>query len=62
MSSKDWKPWWERIADIPNPQEQKEFMRAAGGAMKPTFGQNLLFSLVAGYVGGKVAQRTGDKK
>lgn len=62
MSSKDWKPWWERIADIPNPQEQKEFMRAVGGAMKPTVGDTILLSILAGYVGGKVAQRTGKKK
>ena len=61
MSSKDWKPWWERVADLPA-HEQYEFMRGAGGAAKPTFGQTVLFSLIAGYVGGKVAQRTGDKK
>jgi hypothetical protein len=62
MSSKDWKPWWERVADIPNPQEQQEFIRGVGGARKPTFGQTILLSVIAGYVGGKVAQRIGNKK
>jgi hypothetical protein len=64
MSSKDWKPWWERAADIHNPQERQEFIRAVGGATKPTstFGHDLLLSIIAGYVGGKVAQRTGNKK
>jgi hypothetical protein len=62
MSSKDWKPWWERVGDIPNPQERREFIRAVGGAIKPTFGQEVLLSIIAGYVGGKIAQRTGDEK
>jgi hypothetical protein len=62
MSSKDWKPWYVRVGDISDPREREEFMRGIGGASKPTYGQNLLFALVAGYVGGKLAERTGKKK
>jgi hypothetical protein len=61
MSSKDWKPWWIKIADVA-PHEREEFMRGAGGASKSSPGASLLYAVVAGYVGGKIAQRTGDKK
>jgi hypothetical protein len=62
MSSKDWKPWWAKVADIDDPREKEEFMRGVGGAKKTTFGSQVLLSLIAGYVGGKVAERTGKNK
>lgn len=62
MSSKDWKPWWEKVADINDPNERQEFMRGVGGASKTTFGTQVILALIAGYVGGKVAERTGKDK
>ena len=62
MSSKDYKPWWERVGDLHTAAEQEEFIRGVGGAKKPSFGENVILSLIAGYVGGKIAQRTGKKK
>jgi hypothetical protein len=61
MSSTGSQPWWVKIADVA-PHEREEFMRGAGGASKTTAGASILYALVAGYVGGKIAQRTGDKK
>jgi hypothetical protein len=62
MSSKDWKPWWEKVADISDPRERQEFIRGVGGAKNTTFGTQVILSLIAGYVGGKVAGRTGRDK
>lgn len=58
MSSKDgFKPWY--MSTTPYVNERQEFITGVG---KSTFGNALLFAIVAGYVGGKVAQRTGNKK
>jgi hypothetical protein len=60
--SKEWKPWWEKVADFDTPNERREFIRGIAGA-KPK-NQNttaILFGLVAGYLGGKAAQ-SKDKK
>ena len=58
MSSKDWKPWWEKISDYDTPHEKEEFMRGMVGA-KPRGPQisasNIFLGLLAGYVGGKAA-------
>lgn len=62
MSSKDWKPWWARVADISDPREREEFIRGVGGAKRPSFGEQVILSMIAGYVGGKIAERTGNKK
>jgi hypothetical protein len=61
MTSSNWKPWWEQIAELNTMHEKEEFLRGIGGG-KPSNGQNILYALLAGYVGGKVAQRTGKWK
>jgi hypothetical protein len=62
MSSNGPKPWYVRAAEMSDPREREEFIRGIGGAKTNTFGHDLLLALVAGYVGGKIAQRGGDKK
>lgn len=62
MANNGWEPWYVKVGKIDNPHERREFIRGVGGAVRPTFGQNILYALIAGYVGGKVAQRKSDKK
>lgn len=61
MSSKDWKPWWEVAAKIPSADERYQFLRGVGGA-KSSGPSNILLALLAGYVGGKIAQRKPGEK
>lgn len=62
MSDSKWKPWWERVAELETPHERQEFVRGVAG-YSPSNHQTLFIGLVAGYVGGKLAQRKGkDKK
>jgi hypothetical protein len=59
MSSKDWKPWWEKMADLDTAAEKEEFLRGVGGGKprKPSTGvSTLLLGVLAGYIGGKIAQ------
>jgi hypothetical protein len=59
--SSNWKPWWEKVSEL-SPSEAKEFIRGVGGAKPNTMGETILLSIIAGYVGGTVAKRTGNKK
>lgn len=63
MSSKDWKPWYEKVADFDTPAEKEEFMKGIAGKGSGTSisTSNLLLGLLAGYVGGKAA-KSKDKK
>jgi hypothetical protein len=61
MSSKDYKPWWMKVSDYATPAEREEFIRGVGGA-KPGMDKGILYALIAGYVGGTIARRTGNKK
>lgn len=59
MSSKDWKPWWEKVADLDTSAEREEFLRGVGGGKPkaPRLGtSSLLLGVLAGYIGGKAAQ------
>jgi hypothetical protein len=62
MSSKGWKPWWEKVGDLDSAAERTEFMRGIGGAKPDTAAKNILYAVIAGYVGGRIAQRKSDKK
>ena len=58
MSSKEWKPWWEKVSEFDTPHEKEEFLRGAMGASprpQQTLTSTILLGLVAGYVGGKAA-------
>jgi hypothetical protein len=54
MSSANWKPWWEKVADYDTAHEREEFMRGVAG-FRPSNRQAMIVGLVAGYVGGKAA-------
>lgn len=60
MSSSS-KPWWEKIREFNTPAEKEEFLRGVGGASKPNNDSNLLYAIIAGYVGGRIAQRKSSK-
>lgn len=62
MSSKDWKPWWEKVGDFDSAAERTEFMRGVGGAKPNSAAKSILYAVIAGYVGGRIAQRESDKK
>jgi hypothetical protein len=47
--SSNWKPWWEKVAEINDPKEYAEFMRGVGGG-QPRFTRNaVLLGFVATY-------------
>jgi hypothetical protein len=50
MSSANWKPWWEKVADFDTPHEREEFMRGIAG-FRPSNRTAHLLGLVAGYYG-----------
>lgn len=58
----NWKPWWQQVGELSTRAEQEEFIRGIGGAKKSGVSENILLTLLAGYVGGKIAQRTGRNK
>ena len=55
------KPWWERITELSTPAEKEEFLRGVGGG-KPFNSTSLIYSVIAGYVGGRISQRKSGKK
>jgi hypothetical protein len=55
MSEKEWKPWWEKVADFDTPQEKREFIRGIAGG-EPKKDNSLLNSAIAGFVGGMIAK------
>jgi hypothetical protein len=48
------------MAELSTPAEKEEFLRGIGGA-KPNSGSGILYAIIAGYVGGKIAQRKPKK-
>jgi hypothetical protein len=58
--SDNFKPWWVKVGELNSAAEQEQFMRGVGGAT-PGLDKNILFSLIAGYVGGRIAQRKDSK-
>jgi hypothetical protein len=60
MADKEWKPWWEKVADFDTFHEQEEFMRGIGGG-KPRGSNSNISSALAGLVGGIVASNLGKK-
>jgi len=62
MPSKNWKPWWEKVGEFDTAHERAEFMRGVGGGRpKSNNSSAILLGLIAGYVGGKIAQPKGKK-
>jgi hypothetical protein len=60
MSANDYRPWWNKVADT-DYQERENFLRGIPG-FKNANRQSILLGLVAGYVGGKIAQRQSSNK
>jgi hypothetical protein len=56
----NWKPWWEKVADFDTQYEREQFVRGIAGA-RPSYKKDILFGLIAGYVGGKAAQPKDSK-
>jgi hypothetical protein len=50
-----------KVSDYATPAERAEFIRGIGGA-KPGMDKGILYAVIAGYVGGTIAKRTGNKK
>lgn len=49
-------PWYIKIAELDSEHEREEFMRGVFG-FRPRENKNLVATLVAGYIGGKVASK-----
>lgn len=62
MVPNGWKPWYIKVGEIHDPREREAFMQGVGGGLSGTTGQHVLLSIIAGYVGGRIAQRKSDKK
>lgn len=62
MPKSNWKPWWERVAELESAREREEFVRGVAGDKPRTTHSTILLGLVAGYIGGKAAQRKGRGK
>jgi hypothetical protein len=58
--SSNYKPWWEKMAELSTPAEREEFLKGVGGAPAQS-GTGILFAIIAGYLGGKVTQRKPGK-
>lgn len=54
------KPWWEKMTELSTPAEKEEFLKGIGGA-KPNSGSGILYAIIAGYVGGRIANRKPKK-
>jgi hypothetical protein len=50
------KPWWEKMAQLSTQAEKEQFLRGVGGASAQS-GSGILFTIIAGYVGGRLAER-----
>lgn len=55
------KPWWEKMTELSTPAEKEEFLRGLGGAPARN-GTGILYAIIAGYVGGRAAQRKPKDK
>lgn len=62
MSNNNYRPWWEKVGEFNTPAEKEEFIRGLSGITKPTGTGGVILAILAGYVGGKIAQRTGKNK
>jgi hypothetical protein len=60
MSSSS-KPWWEKITEFNTPAEKEEFLKGIGGAKPSSPSSNIIYAIIAGYVGGRIAQRKSSK-
>lgn len=58
MPSNNWNVWWQATSGQ-SPDEKEEFIRGIFGETKPVSKKDVLFAIVAGYVGGRIARRTG---
>ena len=59
MSEPNFLPWWKKQADKQAEEAAAQFY---GGAKRSFQSTDILFAIIAGYVGGKIAERTGKKK
>lgn len=59
MSEPNFLPWWKKAADKQAEEAAKQFY---GGAQNSMPGKDILFAIIAGYVGGRIANRTGKNK
>jgi hypothetical protein len=60
MSSQENKPWWEKITELNTPDEKANFLKGVGGG-KSSSSSNFLYAIIAGYVGGRIANRKSGK-
>jgi hypothetical protein len=61
MPANNWNVWWQ-ATNTPQTNEQEEFVRGIFGGGQPISKNDVIFSIIAGYVGGRIAQRTGNDK
>jgi hypothetical protein len=62
MSSKNWKPWWEKVGEYDTPHEREEFMRGMSGIRPMSTRTAIILSgIIAGYVSGKISRTKGKK-
>lgn len=57
----NWNPLLGR-GDTKNPEELTNFIKGMSGAYSTNKNSQILLAILAGYVGGRIAQRTGQKK
>lgn len=61
MSANNWSPWWQQVGNK-SANEREEFVRGVFGKPAKSNSENILLALIAGYVGGRIAKRTGNDK
>ena len=54
-------PWYVKIAELDTETEREDFMRGVFG-FRPKESKAIVATLIAGYVGGKVASKAKKKK
>jgi hypothetical protein len=59
MSEPNFLPWWKKAADKQAEEAAAQFYSGAKNSMP---GKDILFVILANYVGGNLAKRTGKNK
>lgn len=66
MSSKDYRPWYEKVADYDSLHEREEFLKGVAGvrfaSQKQVAGTLLVAGVLASYLGHRLTKSTNRDK
>ena len=66
MSAKDYKPWYEKVADYDSLQEREEFLKGVAGvrfaSQRAVAGTLLVAGVLASYLGHRITKSTNQDK